>query len=388
MKICILTPRYPFPENGGDALRINNIARYLKSEGHELILISFCEKRKISNDAHAEELYDHIFTVVRSKFFSALYSLCYLVCGKPIQCGYYHSLRYKRLFKDVAKEYHPDLYIAHLLRMSPYLEKNVICEKTIVEMTDVLSKTYMLSSKAKGSKMKKFIYALERKRIKKYEQYVAQAFPKVVLVSQEDVNLLSVGNKGNIFLHTNGVNVFKNPSYRYDRNKICFIGNMRTLQNQDAVLFFVKEIFPKILAVNKNAKFYIVGAEPPQHIQSLANNNVVVTGFVENLSSVISDSCMAVAPVRIAAGIQNKVLFSMAYRIPVILTSLISKAIPELRNGVNCIIEDNANCIAKACVALMENAEQREDIAQKGYDMVKLSYSWESKLNGYEIIAT
>lgn len=386
MKICILTPRYPFPENGGDVLRINNIARYLKSKGHELVLVSFCERDLSVELKEAHNLYDHIYTISRNRIASFFYSTLYLLQGKPIQCGYYHSSGYKSLLKRVVEKYSPDLFISHLLRMTPYLESIGVSEKSIIEMTDALSKTYGLSSNANGSIVKRAIYSIEKKGIKNYERHVIDKFPKVVLVSPEDVDLLTTPQTRSLYLHSNGVEICKNIKEGYDKNKICFIGNMRTLQNQDAVLFFVNEVFPKILKTNPQAKFYIVGAEPPHRIKSLANENVIVTGFVDDLTATISDSSVAVASVRIAAGIQNKVLVAMGHKIPVVLTSLISKAIPELQDNENCLIRNEAGSMAEACLELMSHADKRNSIAQKGYEMVKESYSWQSKLNGYEII--
>lgn len=95
MKYCILTPRFPFPENGGDVLRINNIAKYLKSAGHELILVSFCEGNP--DMEAAKTLYDKIYVVKRKKTNSMLYSLEYMLSGRPIQCGYYYSREYSKL---------------------------------------------------------------------------------------------------------------------------------------------------------------------------------------------------------------------------------------------------------------------------------------------------
>ena len=108
MKICILTPRFPFPENGGDVLRINGIARYLKSKGHELILVSLCED-SIANYADAEELYDKVISVHHSKLkgcFGAL--LSFLFRSHPLQCGYYWSSKYKRILRQVIKEEQPE----------------------------------------------------------------------------------------------------------------------------------------------------------------------------------------------------------------------------------------------------------------------------------------
>lgn len=386
MKICILTPRFPFPENGGDVLRINNIARYLKKQGNELILISFYES--YTDMASAKKLYDKIYVIKRKKIESILYSLLFLLSGKPIQCGYYYSERYWKLFKKIAETEKPDRYISHLVRMAPYLTKENVQNISTVEMTDALSKTYSLSSKAKGFSLKKIIYSVEKLLIKHFEEYIIKIFPKVVLVSQTDIDYLKATinpRHESLCLHTNGVECISEISSRYDNNKICFIGNMRTLQNQDAVMHFAKDIFPIILKHNPDAKFHIVGAEPSEEIINLSvnNNNIIVTGFVDDLTAYVSDSCVAVAPVQIAAGIQNKVLVAMGTGIPVIMTSLISEAIPELVNDKNCIIQDDNKAFAEKCLLLMKDNTLRNEIAMQGYEMVKNNYSWNSKLNGY-----
>ena len=90
MKICILTPRFPMPECGGDLLRINYIARYLKSQGHQLVLVSYTEEAP--DIAAAQQLYDKVYTVQRSKMASTMFSALFMLTGRPIQCGYYRPL--------------------------------------------------------------------------------------------------------------------------------------------------------------------------------------------------------------------------------------------------------------------------------------------------------
>lgn len=385
MKICILTPRFPFPENGGDVLRINNIARYLKRWGHHLVLVSF--DNGSSDIETAKKLYDTIYTTRRSSLTSAFYSLAFLLLGKPIQCGYYFSPSFSSLFRKVINKERPDRYIAHLVRMVPYLQSAGVEALSTVEMTDDLVKTYNLAANAKGGWLKRMIYGVEKHTIARYEIAVVKKFPKVVLVSNEDVTSLQaqVPSSKSLCLHTNGIDCVNMVRKDYNKNKICFVGNMRTLQNQDAVLHFLQEIFPIILSANPQAQFHIVGAEPPRSILSLAEKykNVVVTGFVDDLTEYISDACMAVAPIRVAAGIQNKVLVAMATGIPVVLTSCISKAIPELVNGKNCMIEQNPAKFASCCLSLMERPETRNSIAKEGYAMVENCYSWDEKLKGY-----
>ena len=387
MKICILTPRFPLPENGGDLLRICNVSRYLKSQGHELVLVSYTEKEPELE--MAKEIFDKIYTIRRSKWDSLLYSSLFLLRGKPIQCGYYYSRKYRRLFHSVVEAEKPDLYVSHLVRMLAFVEKERVTQQTIVEMTDALTKAYYLVSGAKGSLLKRVMYSIEKHVIGRYELRVAKQYPKVVLVSQTDIDFLKKDLKGecaSLALHTNGVTLPETFSESYNPDKVCFLGNMVSLQNQDAAIYFAKEIFPKILKEKPNAKFYIVGNKPPKKIIKLGNGkNIFVTGYVKDVNAFISDACVAVAPVRIAAGIQNKVLVSMSNAVPVVLTPLIAAPIPELKDGQNCFISKDTDEFASRCVMLMNDNQKRMEMGRQGREMVKQNYAWEMKLRGYEI---
>jgi len=160
MKICILTPRFPFPKNGGDVLRINNIARYLKSKGHTLILVSYSG----GGECDAERIYDKIYPIRRSGLAALGYSMWAFLLGKPIQIGYYFSLAFLSVFKKIVRDEKPDLYIAHLVRMVPYLNICHLQDKAIVEMTDALSKTYTLSNAVTRFSFKKLVCHREKAR--------------------------------------------------------------------------------------------------------------------------------------------------------------------------------------------------------------------------------
>lgn len=384
MKICILTPRFPFPENGGDVLRINNVARYLKAQGHSLCLVSFAPPKP--DLSQATELYDSVYCVTFSKLKAYFYSLIYFFLHKPMQCGYYHSATFMRVLREVIEKEHPDKYVAHLLRMTPYLEELGLQHDSIIEMTDALSKTYALVENAKGGGILKWIYKFEHRRILQYEMWVTNTFPRVVLVSQQDVDYLQAlcPLAQSLVLKTNGVKSLPECPTSYNTNKICFVGNMRTLQNQDAVLNFVNNVFPLILQQQPNATFYIIGSEPPAKIKALASEHIVVTGFVEDIQAAIQDSCVMVAMVSIAAGIQNKVLAAMGCGTPVVLTSLIAQAIPELKNTENVMIANRPIEIANAILDLMANPDKRNAIGQAGYQIVKQHYTWEAKLINYD----
>jgi glycosyltransferase involved in cell wall biosynthesis len=152
-------------------------------------------------------------------------------------------------------------------------------------------------------------------------------------------------------------------------------------------MYFVLEIFPLVKKEVPDALFYIIGAEPPQFIRNMDDGkNITVSGFVNSVENEIKNAAVAVAPVRIAAGIQNKVLISMACGIPVVLTPLIASAIPELDSGRNCLIADDYAGIAEAVISMIKNRDNRNTIAKNGYTLMKRSYSWDERLAGYEFL--
>jgi glycosyltransferase involved in cell wall biosynthesis len=300
-----------------------------------------------------------------------------------MQVGYYFSLSFFSLFKKIIREKQCDLFISHLLRMVPYLIKCDLQEKSIIEMTDALSKTYSLSRQYKQFSVKKMVYIIEKELIAKYEQYVINNFKKICLISQQDINIL--GEKRNLKLYPPGIYCDKSGEKIYSANKICFIGNMRTLQNQDAVNYFINDIFPIIKQRLPKTVFVVIGAEPPAYIQRLSNDiDIFVTGFVNDIYEAISDVCVAVAPIRIAAGVQYKVLMAMGAHIPVVLTPLIAGGIPELISGENCFIAEEKRLFAESCIVLLTDKEKRKIIARNGYDIVNNNYSEEKMLRGYE----
>lgn len=386
MTICILTPRFPFPQYGGDALRINEIARHLKRQGHHLVLVSLSDE-KHPDVEEAGNLYDAVHYIVRNRYVSYALSLCSFLCGKPMQVGYYRSHRFEVLLRRVVAEEKPDLYISHLLRMAPYLIRLGVQQQSIVELTDALSKTYAMSFQATSHSPLKYLYRLERHAMERYEKYIIRSFPKVVLVSEADEQFLREKcekDASSLCTYTNGVHVLPALKTEYQPHKICFVGNMRSLPNQDAVIYFVKSIFPIIKQAVPGVHFYVIGSLPPPSILALASYDVIVTGYIDNLESEIASSAVMVAPVRVAAGIQNKILQSMACGVPVVLTDLLAKAIPQLEDGVNCRITDGAEEMAKACIQILKSPKQRNKLAQNGYQMVSEHYSWESNLSGYE----
>jgi sugar transferase (PEP-CTERM/EpsH1 system associated) len=170
------------------------------------------------------------------------------------------------------------------------------------------------------------IYHIEFKRLAKFEKKAWQEFSLSVFSTGQEVKLFEKYGISNekVTVLGNGVDhQFFSPIYCKRIKALTFTGAMDYLPNIDAVTWFCKSIFPEILRAVPDVKFYIVGSNPPKEIQTLASDSVIVTGFVDDIRTYIAQSWLAVYPLRIARGIQNKILEAMAMGItPVVPESL------------------------------------------------------------------
>lgn len=161
-------------------------------------------------------------------------------------------------------------------------------------------------------------------------------------------------------------NVRNIPLYIYDefldnvndfneRNDILFVGGFRHKPNEDAVLWFMDEIWPEISSNYPEMKFYIVGSNPSEQIKELQNDKVIVTGFIsdEDLEKLYSTCKLVVAPLRYGAGVKGKIVEAIYYQIPVVTTSIGAEGLEDSERVM--IVENNSEQFAKKICELYDD---------------------------------
>jgi sugar transferase (PEP-CTERM/EpsH1 system associated) len=167
--------------------------------------------------------------------------------------------------------------------------------------------------------------------------------------------------------------------YPAEGPNIAFTGAMDYWPNVDAVGWFVAEILPLIRRQVAGATFWIVGRDPAPAVKSLAGEGVVVTGAVPDVRPYVAHADVVVAPLRIARGIQNKVLEAMAMAKPVVLSQAPAVGLGA-EPGVHCEVAGNAGLFADRVVALLQDPGRRERMGAAARQRVVEAYSWEAHL--------
>jgi sugar transferase (PEP-CTERM/EpsH1 system associated) len=226
------------------------------------------------------------------------------------------------------------------------------------------------------------IYKIESTRLAKFEEFLIKQFNYCLVTSQHEQSLLS--NASNIAVLPNGVDhQYFSPQNTPTEGMILFTGVMNYLPNTDAVRHFHRHTFPLIKQAVPSTQFVIAGMHPTAQVCKLADRDTVVTGFVPDIRDYLSRASVCVVPLRLAMGVQNKVLEAMAMGVPVVATSVANRGI-NATHGKDIFIADDPESFATATTRLLNDPVLREMIARNARRFIEEHFSWEGNLNKLE----
>ena len=201
-----------------------------------------------------------------------------------------------------------------------------------------------------------------------------------MVCSREDQQyLIDTHELNNVEILPNGVDIRtfkKEVDVSVEHKLVLFTGNMNYAPNVDAVKYFVRDIFPLILSKHPDARFLIAGQNPTKQVQELAGSNIIITGFVENMALQYQQASLVVAPLRIGAGTQNKVLEAMAMEKPVVCTHIGFKGL-GIKSGQGVILAHDAKDFADWVNRLLDDENMANDVSLLGKKHVLKYFDWD-----------
>ena len=162
-----------------------------------------------------------------------------------------------------------------------------------------------------------------------------------------------------------------------DRNNIVYIGGYLHKPNVDAVLYFVKEIWPSIAVLIPDCEFWIVGSNVPKELEELAGDKVKVIGFVSDLTEIFNTCKLSVAPLRYGAGIKGKIITSLSYGVPCVATTIAAEGM-GLTHDQNILVADTPAEFAVAVAKLYTESVSWDRISMNGLAFASENYSLEN----------
>lgn len=425
MNILFIAHRIPYPPNKGEKIRSFNEIKYL-SKIHNIYLACLADnfddlKYKDDLKKYCKDVKVVSINPVLSKFKASFN----LLTNKPLSISYFYSKKLRKIIDQLLLRNEFGVIICFSSPMAEYVfRSSVFSRRSINHGNDSLvdnhgSGTSKPSAKLimdfvdvdsdkwfQYSKYSKFSYSwvfyLESKRLAKYEQKIAELFDYSIFVSAKEADFFQRKNPHvkNIISIPNGVDLdYFNPELvddlrsRVTCNKSCqkssngnspstlvFIGNMDYFANIDGVKWFVKEVFPLVKEHLSDTKFYIVGNNPAKEVIALGKNkDIIVTGSVPDTREYLINASVFIAPLRIARGIQNKILEAMAMGIPVVATPQSFEGI-ESEPNKDLFVESIPREFADKIVRLLIDGNIRESFKRNSLKVIEEKYSWDRNI--------
>lgn len=381
-RLLILTPRYPYPVIGGDRLRIYFICKVLSAH-FRLTLLSLCEsKEEMSSALPIDGVFERIERVYLPKWRSRLNSLWALPTRTPLQNAYYRSPALRRRIQALASEH--DGLLAHLIRTGDAIRD--LPMPKFLEMTDAISMNYARVGRERRDSrdLRSYVYRIESKRLEAYERAVVDDFDHSFLVSSVDRDFLfgkDPARQARVTVASNGVDLSGLPyDFSSTPGDLVFIGNMTTLQNLDAVQYMAHQILPLVLRQRPEVRLRVIGRIGPNERSQLEHvDGVVVTGQVDSVAAAARGGAIGVCPMRLGAGVQNKVLEYMALGLPTVSTSIGLEGL-HARDGVELAVADDPVSYAARVLQLLEDRITAGAMAKAARAYVESHHSWEAML--------
>jgi len=384
--LLYLVHRIPYPPNKGDKIRAWHILDYL------------CQRHRVHLGCFVDEPSDfqHIAPLrarCASNHFEPLHpaaarlrSTRGLWTGEPLSLPYYRTAA-MRQWVDATLARHPiSSALAFSTPMAQYLPRNL---HRVLDMVDVDSQKWHAYGDTQAWPLSAF-YRREAERLLRYERGMAQQFDHVTLVSPAEMALfrsLAPESQDKIGYFSNGTDAgyfapqdtLPNP-FQAGRIAIVFTGAMDYWPNVDAVLWFAREVLQPLLRAFPKLQFHIVGARPDKRVLALQQSPAIkVSGTVADIRPYLQHAHLAVAPLRIARGIQNKVLEAMSMQKAAVVTPQALEGISALP-GQDVLLARDAAQYTRHIEQLLNRPELARTIGMSARARVLSDYRWEDNL--------
>jgi len=387
MKILFLCHRMPYPPKRGGKIRPFNMIRHL-SRSHEVTVATLARTAQEWADAQELRRYCPDLHVGRVSWLGswARFGLFGLM-GRPATFGYFHSPALVRSVQRLLSTRGFDAILVHCSSMGAYVGTHRGCRK-VMDFGDADSAKWCEYSKTASFPFS-WGFRVEGKRVREAERRLGAQFHACSVNAPRERDELASYVRTPISVIPNGVDLEyfqpgRTTGRGYMPNRIIFTGNMSYRPNVDAVRHLVAAVLPGVCHEVPDAQLCIVGMDPSPAVRRLADGDrVIVTGRVDDVRSYFDSAAVAVAPLRVARGLQNKVLEAMAMRVPVVASPAAFEGISAVA-GRDLLVAADPQEFSRAVVTLLRDSAARERYAAAGRTCVESNHNWSRLLERLE----
>lgn len=390
MKILFVCHRLPFPPNRGGKIRPFNMIQHL-SQKHEVVVASLAEtEQELRDGKDLEKHCSEVIAELLPKPVRWRQACMALFTKEPSSVAYFRSSALHRRVQQKLREQKFDCVIVHCAFVAQYV---LGWEGGLrwLDYGDLDSEKWAEYGEHRAFPLS-LGYQFEAKKLRKYEAKLARLFHQCTVTTQGELDMYaSLGASTPCRVIPNGVDAsyFSWPVQGSGNSRvIAFLGRMDYYPNIDGILYFAQDILPIIQKAIPDAQLRVIGSNPSQRIQDLTRiAGVTVTGHVPDVRPYLADAAVAIAPLRLARGTQNKILESMAMGIPVVATPQAAKGI-QATPGTHLLVAGTPQVFAEQVAGLLQQIETRRTLAQEARKQVERMHHWPASMEIMDEVLT
>ena len=383
MNILVIDEQFPYPLTNGKSIRTFNLLRFLAGK-HSISYLAYG-----TSDSEAvrkiEQLGIKCFPVGPAdlpknglrfyfRLFRNLFSLL------PYVVTSHYTSRFQNRLDQLTSSMHFDLIICEWTPYAIYL-KRLNHSKSIIVAHNIETDIWQRYEENETNFLKRAYISVQKFKMNRYEQKCFQWANGATAVTNNDARqILTCHVDYPVQVVSNGVDLdyFHPNSEKVTQSQLVFTGSMDWRPNQDAVQYFIKNIFPRAREKCPDLKFTVVGRDPPKEIWNLDKiTGVTIAGTVDDIRPYIAQAALYIVPLRIGGGSRLKILEAMAMEKPVLSTSIGAEGL-DVRSGKDIFIADSPQIFAEKIITCLANKELLARVARQGRKLVMKKYGWEA----------
>lgn len=388
-RVLYLAHRIPYPPDKGDKIRSWRTLDHL-TRRFDVHLAAFVDDpADFRHQAFLESRCDSVALIPLNRKLATLRSAKGFITGEPLTMPYYRDARMQAAVA-AARDTGLAAEIAFSSSMAPYLAEDAGAPR-LVDLCDADSAKWTEYARRKSWPLSA-VYEREGRRLAAAESAIINFADATFAISEEEADLLASRDAAGKDVHwfCNGVDgdAFAPGAVAADdrRFSAVFVGAMDYWANVDAVLWFMREVWPLVRAAAADATFAIVGSNPAREIRLLdGKDGVAVTGRVDDVRPYVEGAALVVAPLRIARGVQNKVLEAMAMAKAVVSTPAGLEGI-DAQIGVEALAAASAEAFAREVVRLIDDRGAAKEIGAAARARILADYQWPQQMARFDAV--
>jgi sugar transferase (PEP-CTERM/EpsH1 system associated) len=385
--LLFLAHRIPYPPDKGDKIRSCHVLTYLSRRFRVHLGCFFDDSTDERHVASLREICASVYCIPLSRAKKIRRGLGGLITGKSMSETVYRDRRMQAWVRKIIGAHDiRDIFVFCSL-MAPYVDVIKHGRRIVVDVVDVDSEKWGAYAHRARWPLNK-VYCFEQRHVRSLERRAAAGCDRALFVSKaEAATFLQFAPElsNQVGILENGVDVdhfdpdrnYPNP-FEAGNPAIVFTGVMDYWPNIDAVAWFASEALPAVRRIHERAQFWIVGTNPAASVRKLSRQpGVQVTGAVKDVRPYLANAACCIAPMRIARGVQNKVLEAMAMAKPVVLTPAALEGLSAIPKR-DVLVASDASGFADCVIKILSGCA--DQLSRAARARIETDYSWDKNL--------